>query len=261
MTVIDVAGSGPLRSVLVCHREPLVAAAAAAVLESRHVTRRASTATSLTGALSGLAHGVDLAVVCDGADEEVTDLFEAIRHRGIRTPVVVVSESADPDYGARILEAGAAGLLPARCAAEELCGAALTASRGHVVIVGRMRGEVLGRLRVRRALQHDAQAHLAGLTPVDITILRMLSDGLTVSRIGARLSVSPHTVRGRVRVIGAHLGVAGQLRIAAAGRRLLAAAGYRGRGVTVRAPVRSGGPAYRPTAARPIRESRARSVP
>jgi DNA-binding NarL/FixJ family response regulator len=86
-----------------------------------------------------------------------------------------------------------------------------------------MRSQVLEVLRSHRVRRREAQAQLARLSPSDVTILRLLCDGLTVARIARRLSLSPHTVRGRIRGIGTSLGVAGQLKIAAAGRKLFAA--------------------------------------
>lgn len=214
----------PIASALVCHREALTASATAAALERHGVARRTVTTSTLTGTLAGLAAGVDLAVVFDGVDEDVAELFEAIRHRGVGTPVVIVSESDDPDDAARALESGASGVLPARCAVDDLCGALVSVSHGHVVVAGEMRAAVLETLRRRRVQQREARIRLAALSRVDLDILRLLCDGMTVTRIAARLSLSPHTVRGRVRIIGAQLGVAGQLRVAAVGRRLLAAA-------------------------------------
>jgi two-component system capsular synthesis response regulator RcsB len=218
-------GSGrSVTSALVCHPEPLIAAAIAAAVEERHVASHTVCTSTLTGALSALRTGVDIAVVFDSCSEDVIDLFEAIRHRGAGTPVLVVTESTDPARAALLLESGASGIVPASCGTDELCEALESASRGNVVIDGAMRTEVLEALRSRRVQRRAAQEQLARLSPTDVGVLRYLCDGLTVSRIARRLSLSPYTVRGRIRVIGASLGVTGQLRIASVGRRLFAAA-------------------------------------
>lgn len=211
-------------SALVCHPEPLIAHAVAAAVEERCSASRTMCTSSLTGALSALRSGVDVAVVFDSCSEDVMDLFEAIRHRGGGTPVLVVTESTDAERAALLLESGACGIVPASCGANELCEAVDGVSRGNVVIDSAMRMDVLVALRSRRVQRRAAQERLARLGPADIEVLRLLCDGLTVARIAQRLSLSPYTVRGRIRTIGAQLGVAGQLRIASVGRRLLAAA-------------------------------------
>lgn len=221
------AETGPGRAVasaLVCHPEPLIAAAIAAAIEERQVASRTICTSSLTSALSALRTGVDIAVVFDSCSEDVLELFEAIRYRGAGTPVLVVTESTHPARAALLLESGASGIVPATCGTDELCEALESASRGNVVIDGGMRMGVLEALRTRRVQRRAAQERLARLSPADVDILRFLCDGLTVTRIARRLSLSPYTVRGRIRVIGASLGVTGQLRIASVGRRLFAAA-------------------------------------
>lgn len=246
MIAMDIAPT--IASALVCHREPLIAAATAAVLERRHVVRRTFATSTLTGTLTCLGGGIDVAVVYDDdlGVEDLADLFEAIHYRGIGTPVVIVSDSRDPEYAAQILESGAAGIVPAECPTEDLCEVLVSAHRGHLVIGGHMQGAVLETLRARRVQRREAQARLAALSRADVDILRLLCDGVTVTRIAARLSLSPYTVRGRVRAIGAHLGVTGQLRVAAVGRCLLAAlpssaGGSDARGATrARPPTRRG---------------------
>lgn len=213
----------PVLSMLICHPEPLIAEAIAAAVEDSVAGSTVCTS-SLTGVLSALRAGVDVAVVFDGCDEDVIDLFEAIRHRGASTPVVVATASPDPERAALLLESGASGVIAAQRATDELCEALRSACRGNVVIDGAMRIEVLEALRSRRLQRRAAQQLLARLSPADVTMLRLLCDGLTVTRIAERLFLSPHTVRGHVRAIGQVIGVRGQLGIAAAGRHLFAAA-------------------------------------
>lgn len=219
-----VAGSSraAVASALVCHRDKMVALATAAVLEKRQVAERTVIATSLSGALARLGDDVEIAVVFDSVDEDVQELFEAMNYRGLRTPVVVVCESAEPEYAARVLESGASGLISGRSTADDLCRALQKAHNGQVVISSDMRDAVLAVFHARRTDQLEAERQLAGLAPSDLEILRLLSDGVTVAQIARRLSLSPHTVRGRLRVIGTRLGVSGQLRVAALGRQLLA---------------------------------------
>lgn len=213
-----------LDTVVICHREPLIGAATAALIEDRGIARHAVTVTSVAHLLSRLNRAVEIAVVFDSIGEDVSDLFEAMHHRGLTTPILVVSTSADAAYAATVLEAGAAGLVYAWCGPEEMHESILDARAGQIVIPNSGRAEVLEALRLRRVQRLDARRTLAQLTALDVRILRSLCDGMTVVRIAERLLLSPHTVRGRVRAIGSVIGARGQLGIAAAGRHLLAAA-------------------------------------
>lgn len=214
----------PVDTVVICHREPLIGAATAALVEGRGVARHAVTVNSVAHLLSRLNRTVEVAVVFDSIGEDISDLFEAMHHRGLVTPVLVVSTSADASYAVTVLEAGATGLVYAWCGPEELHDSILDVRRGQIVIPSGERAEILEALRVRRLQRAAARRTLGQLTALDVRILRGLCDGMTVTRIAERLLLSPHTVRGRVRAIGGSIGARGQLGIAAAGRHLLAAA-------------------------------------
>lgn len=216
-----------LDTVVICHREPLIGAATAALLEDSGVARHAVLVNSAAHLLSRLGRAADIAVVFDSIEEDLRDLFEAMYHRGLATPVVVVSASADAQYAATVLESGAAGLVYAWCGPEELRESILDTRFGQVVIPDDGRAEILEALRVRRLQRVEARRKLDHLTTLDVRILRGLCDGMTVARIAERLLLSPHTVRGRVRAIGGAIGARGQLGVAAIGRHLLADARVR----------------------------------
>jgi DNA-binding NarL/FixJ family response regulator len=220
----DPARTPPIDTVAICHREQLVAAATAALIEDRGITRHTITVNSMAHLLSRLGPTVEVVVVFGGVGEDVPDLLEAMHHRGLTTPVLVVSASIDAADAAAVVEAGAAGVVYAWCDPEELHGSILDARAGQVVIPRAHRGEILDALRRRRTERIEARRVLARLSALDIRILQGLCDGMTVARIAERLLLSPHTVRGHVRAIGRSIGGNGQLGIAATGRHLLAAA-------------------------------------
>lgn len=222
MTVHDIAPRP--RAAVICHPERLVAEAVAAVLVRRDVVRSAVTALSWGRLLAELREGPDVAVVFDCFDEDIGELFEAIRHRSIVAPVVIVGGIADADRAAELLEWGAAGLVLPSCTPEVLCRSVLQAGTGAATVPEEMRGPVLEALRARRLRRHDARHVLAQLTRTDVTVLRDISDGMTVAQIAVKMSLSPHTIRSHVRELGESLGVRGQLRVAATGRALLGTA-------------------------------------
>lgn len=220
----DIAVTAPLRTIVICHQESLLAAATGAMLEDRHVAQVAAVVTSLTQLLTKLRSGVDIAVLFEGPDDDVIDLFEALHHRGVTVPVLVVSVSVDPAYLAVVLEAGAAGIVRASCGASEFCESIADSLAGQIVVPAILRPQVLDALRQRRVDRFEAQQQLAHISALDLRILQNLCDGMTVARISERLLLSTHTIRGHVRTIGLSLGTHGQLGIAASGRRLLAQA-------------------------------------
>ncbi len=216
--------SPALDTVIVCHPERLVAAATAAVLRNTGTARATMTVPTLTRLLSNLHHGVEAALVFDVVKENMADLFEALRHRGQSTPVLIVADKPTPTRAARVLEWGAAGMVASDCSVECLCESIAQAVRGNAVLPSGQRHEVLEALRRRRLDRYHAQQQLAGLSHAERLVLRSLADGSPVSDIAVRMSVSPHTVRSYVHTLGTKLGMHGQLRIAATGRALLTAA-------------------------------------
>lgn len=217
-------GVKPTGCAVLCHREPLLGAAAAASLESGERAWVTIVVGSVAELLARLTPRIDVAVVFDGFGDEIADLCEAMHHRGSHAPVLVVSSDPDPERAAGVVEAGGAGVLSADCDPGDLDAAMRAVRAGRVVIPADRRVEVLDALRRRREWRDAARRTLALLSPLDLRILDSLCDGMPVTRIAERLLLSPHTVRGRVRSIGERLGVRGQLGIAVAGRDLLAAA-------------------------------------
>lgn len=214
-----------LDKVVVCHPEPLVAAAMAAILRARGAARSVTATPTLTRLLARVDASVQVAVVSELVDEDIAELFEAFRYRGLATPVVIVSEHPSPERTARAIELGAAGLVSADCAVDVLCRTVVSAGNGGMSFGLGQRREIMQALQSRRLQRYRAQRCLAELSGSERRVLLALADGTTVTVIAARMSVSPRTVRGHIHRLGTRLGASGQLRIAAAGRELLASAG------------------------------------
>jgi DNA-binding NarL/FixJ family response regulator len=214
----------PLETVVVCHPERLIAEATAAVLKATATTRTAMTAPTLTRLLSNLHRYVNVAVVFDAVGEDLADLFEALHHRGLHTPVLIVTDEATPERVAQALELGAAGAVSATCSVDALCRGVRSASSGNAVFPDGRRHDVLEALRRRRLQRYYAQSRLAELSSSERQALHLLAYGTSITDIASRMAVSPHTVRSYIHNLGDKIGVHGQLRIAAAGRDLLATA-------------------------------------
>lgn len=211
-------------SVAVCHPEPLVAAATAAVLRTSGTVRSCAITHTLSRLLSCLDPSVQVAVVSDAVDEDIAELFEALRYRNLATPVVIVAEHPTPDRIAQAIELGAYGLVPVTCTPETLRRTVVAARNGRPSLALGQRREVMRALQSRQRQRYQAQRSLAELSGPERQVLSSLVDGTSVTNIAERMSISPRTVRSHVRRLGIKLGTSGQLRIAAAGRGLLAAA-------------------------------------
>ncbi len=170
--------------------------------------------------------------------EEVTDLLERggevdlilldLRMPGVRgfsglmylraqypsVPVVVVSANDDPAVIRRCMEFGASGFFPKTLSAD-----ALRAALARV-----LQGEVWTPPDVDLARDADAEsaamiARLATLTPQQVRVLMMLSDGLLNKQIAYQLGVSEATVKAHVSAILQKLGVDSRTQaVIAAGR-------------------------------------------
>jgi DNA-binding NarL/FixJ family response regulator len=170
--------------------------------------------------------------------EEVTDLLERggevdlilldLRMPGVRgfsglmylraqypsAPVVVVSANDDPAVIRRCMEFGASGFFPKTLSAD-----ALRAALARV-----LQGEVWTPPDVDLARDADAEgaamiARLASLTPQQVRVLMMLSDGLLNKQIAYQLGVSEATVKAHVSAILQKLGVDSRTQaVIAAGR-------------------------------------------
>ena len=129
-------------------------------------------------------------------------------------PVVIVSANDDPAVIRRCMEFGASGFFPKTLGAD-----ALRAALTHV-----LQGELWTPPDVDFARDADAEsaamiARLASLTPQQVRVLMMLSDGLLNKQIAYQLGVSEATVKAHVSAILQKLGVDSRTQaVIAAGR-------------------------------------------
>jgi DNA-binding NarL/FixJ family response regulator len=117
-------------------------------------------------------------------------------------PVVVVSANDDPAVIRRCMEFGALGFIPKTLGIEDMREAVMTVLKGgvwtppDVDLDAGMDAEGAGLL-----------ARLATLTPQQVRVLMMLSEGLLNKQIAYELSVSEATVKAHVSAILQKLGV------------------------------------------------------
>ena len=179
---------------------------------------------ALREAVSGLFEGVDIAEA--GSFDEVTQLLERgaevdlilldLTMPGVRgfsglmylraqfpsVPIVVVSANDDPSVIRRCMDFGASGFIPKTLGIDAMRAAVRRVLAGELWtppdIILKQRpdadsGELIGRL--------------ASLTPQQVRVLMMLSDGLLNKQIAYELSVSEATVKAHISAILQKLGV------------------------------------------------------
>jgi DNA-binding NarL/FixJ family response regulator len=179
---------------------------------------------ALREAVSGLFEGVDIAEA--GSFEEVTQLLERgaevdlilldLTMPGVRgfsglmylraqypsVPIVVVSANDDPAVIRRCMDFGASGFVPKTLGVDTMRGA-----------IGRvLKGGIWTPPDVDLSAGADAESaqlvvRLATLTPQQVRVLMMLSEGLLNKQIAYALNVSEATVKAHVSAILQKLGV------------------------------------------------------
>jgi DNA-binding NarL/FixJ family response regulator len=130
-------------------------------------------------------------------------------------PVVIVSASDDAVTIRRALDFGASGFIPKRFGVETLRTAILQIAAGDIWVPRELENGAapdpeIARLRDR----------LATLTPQQIRVLMMLSEGLLNKQIAFRLGVSEPTIKAHVSAILQKLGVESRTQAVIAASRL-----------------------------------------
>ncbi len=117
-------------------------------------------------------------------------------------PVVVVSANDDPAVIRRCMEFGASGFIPKTLGVE-----AMRAAVARVMEGGVWTPQDVDLKSGNDAESADLMARLATLTPQQVRVLMMLSEGLLNKQIAYNLTVSEATVKAHVSAILTKLGV------------------------------------------------------
>jgi len=117
-------------------------------------------------------------------------------------PVVIVSASEEPDVIRRCMEFGASGFLPKTLQVEAMGGAIRRVLEGGVWVPPDVDLTASPDVESR-----DLVARLSTLTPQQVRVLMMLSEGLLNKQIAFELAVSEATVKAHVSAILQKLGV------------------------------------------------------
>lgn len=123
-----------------------------------------------------------------------------IRQRHPDAQVLAVTSFKETEMVRAVLEAGAIGYLLKTVSADELAEAIRSAHRGELTVAADASSIVLEAITSPPAPGRD-------LTERELEVLELLVQGLSNSEIGARLGVSPNTVKNHLRSIYGKLDV------------------------------------------------------
>jgi len=179
---------------------------------------------ALREAVTGLLEQVDIAEA--GTFDELVELLERggdadlvlldlampgargfsglmyVRAQSPGVPVIVVSANDDPAAIRRCMEFGASGFIPKTLGVE-----AMRAAISHILNGGVWTPPDIDLATGSDAAAAELMARMATLTPQQVRVLMMLSEGLLNKQIAYQLGVSEATVKAHVSAILQKLGV------------------------------------------------------
>lgn len=117
------------------------------------------------------------------------EVLKQVKRNCPKLPVLVFSMYAEDDYALAALEAGAVGYLPKDSAPDEILAAIRRASAGERYLSPMLAEKLLnGTVLSAKKFLHDT------LSAREFEVMRMLSQGLSLTEIAERLHLSPKTV-------------------------------------------------------------------
>lgn len=138
-------------------------------------------------------------VVADTVDEETARVIGALQREGVPRVVLVVA-SIDDAAMMRAVEAGVAGIVHRRDAdAAHLVRAIVDAAEGRASLPSDVAGRLMAQVDVlqRRVLGPRGMS-VRGFSEREISVLRLLAEGMDTAEVAERLSYSMRTVKGVV---------------------------------------------------------------
>lgn len=198
--------------VVVCDDHEAIRAGVAAVLAREPDLEVVAAVATAEEAISA-ARWADVAILDYRLpDSDGAAACAQIRRRRPETAVVVLSALATPEAARVCVAAGARGFVAKDADSAELAEVVRAVARGQAVL-GAAVACCVGQWA------HAAGAAPGALEPAEVVLLEQLAQGCSNREIGARLRVSEHTVKVRLRRLMRKLGVARRAEAVAAALR------------------------------------------
>jgi RNA polymerase sigma factor (sigma-70 family) len=125
------------------------------------------------------------------------ELTQVLHEKHPEVRVVMLTAFSDSERVFAALKAGAVGYLMKNSPPKEICAAVERAAAGEPMLSGEIAGRVLREFE-RERQEERYRAQLAGLTPREEEILKLLATGESNREIGKRLFISEQTVKNHV---------------------------------------------------------------
>lgn len=116
-----------------------------------------------------------------------------LRHRGLRVPILILTQYSEPMVLRRVLEAGANGYVLKSARGEDLLSAVRAVAAGGTWIDPSVAGALVHRA-LGRAEPLGAEQAFDSLTPRERQILKLVAEGLSNKEIAVALDVAVKTV-------------------------------------------------------------------
>ena len=167
---------------------------------------------SLAEARNMLELGVDVAVIdLDLPDGSGAQLIGELHQANPQAMALVLTANAERGTHARVVEAGAAGVLHKSMYIRDIIDAVRRLEAGEALLSANEVGEMLRLADQQRAQDEEMRKTIGSLTPRELEVLQALAEGLSDMEMADRLYVSVGTVRNHVARILVKLGVHSRL--------------------------------------------------
>jgi DNA-binding NarL/FixJ family response regulator len=167
---------------------------------------------SLAEARTMLELGVDVAVIdLDLPDGDGSQLIGELHEANPQAVALALTASAERGRHARVVEAGAAGVLHKSVYVRDVIDAVRRLEAGEALLTANEVGEMLRLADQQRAQDEELRQSIGSLTPRELEVLQALAEGLSDMEMADRLYVSVGTVRNHVARILVKLGVHSRL--------------------------------------------------
>ena len=167
---------------------------------------------SLAEARNMLELDVDVAVVdLDLPDGDGMQLIGELHQANPQAMALVLTASAERGRHARVVEAGAAGVLHKSVYIRDVIDAVRRLEAGEALLTANEVGEMLRLADQQRAQDEEVRKTVRSLTPRELEVIQALAEGLSDMEMADRLYVSVGTVRNHVARVLVKLGVHSRL--------------------------------------------------
>jgi two-component system nitrate/nitrite response regulator NarL len=130
-----------------------------------------------------------------------TQVTHAISRDNLKTRVVLLSAHSPSDLIYRAIAIGAAAYLSKEASRDEICDTVAAVARGETRLSPEVQAELVRQIQMRAVDDRPV------LSPREREVLTLIAEGLSAPEVGARLHVSPATVKTHLQSLYEKLGV------------------------------------------------------